>query len=105
MKLEAMSDSAILAELGQRVQRQRLNRNVAQADLATKAGVSRRALQNLENGGACTLGLLIRILRALHRLDAFEAFLPEPGLSPVQLVKLRGHKRLRASRPRRAARR
>lgn len=104
MKLDVMSDRTILAELGQRVQRERLNRNMAQAELATLSGISRRALQNLEGDGACTLGLLIRILRALGRLDAFEAFLPDPGLSPVQLAKLRGRERLRASRPRRAAR-
>lgn len=96
MNFEAMSDRAMLAEAGRRVQRERLNRNMAQVALARKAGVSRRALQNFEAGRACTLTLLIRVLRALEKLDALNAFLPEPGLSPVQLAKLKGRERRRA---------
>ena len=95
--LRDMSDAALLAELGRRVQRARLNRNMAQAVVATQAGISRRALQHFEAGTGCTLGTLIKVLRVLERLDALDAFLPEPGLSPLQLVKLQGHERQRAS--------
>ena len=98
--VSGMSDSAILAELGRRVQRERLNRNVAQADLAAKAGVSRRAVQHFEAGFGCTLGTLVRMLRALGRLDALDSFLPEPGISPLQLAKLKGRPRQRTSRAR-----
>ena len=96
MNFEAMSDRALLTELGRRVQIQRLNLNLTQTELAEKAGISRRALQNLEGGHVCTLALLIRALRALGRLDALDAFLPEPGLSPLQLAKLKGRERKRA---------
>lgn len=98
--VSGMSNSAILSELGRRVQRERLNRNIAQADLAAKAGVSRRAVQHFEAGFGCTLGTLVRLLRALGRLDALDSFLPEPGLSPLQLAKLKGHPRQRSSRAR-----
>jgi hypothetical protein len=53
-------------------------------------------LQKIESGQSCALTLLIRILRALGRLDALDAFLPEPGLSPIQLAKLKGRERQRA---------
>lgn len=92
-----MSDQAALDELGRRVQIHRLNMNLTQAAVAEKAGVSRRALQKLESGESCTLLVLIRILRALGKLDALDAFLPEPGLSPLQLAKLKGRERKRAS--------
>lgn len=95
--MDAMSDQAILAELGQRLQRERLNRDLTQADLAKKAGVSLRALQYLETGCSCTLATLIRILRALGSLANLDGFFPDSGPSPLQLAKLRGKERKRAS--------
>jgi len=101
MNFEAMTDKAVLEELGRRVQAHRLNANLAQAEVAQKAGISRRALQNLESGRVCTLSLLIRVLRALGKLDQLGTLLPESGPSPIQLAKLRGHERQRASGRRR----
>ncbi|EXF58008.1 hypothetical protein J502_0927 [Acinetobacter sp. 1294596] len=40
---------------------------------------------------------LIAILRALEMLDEINSFLPEPPLSPIELLKLRGKIRKRAS--------
>lgn len=96
MNFQGMSDKAILAELGQRIQRERINRNRRQSEVASKAGVSRRTVQKLEAGLSFTVAVLIRILRALNKLDALDAFLPEPGLSPVQLAKFKGRVRQRA---------
>ena len=101
MKTETLSDSAALAEIGRRLQTHRLNLNLSQNAVAEKAGVSRRALQNMERGQSCTLALLGRTLRALGRLDALDSFLPEPGLSPMQLAKLKGRARQRAGGSRR----
>jgi putative transcriptional regulator len=97
MNLEIMSNKAILGELGGRLQRERLNRDMTQADLALKAGVSLRSLQYLEAGRPCSLASLIRIIRALGNLAALDAFFPEPGLSPVQLARMKGQERQRAS--------
>ena len=97
MNFGTMSDKAILAELGERVNRQRLNRNITQNDLAGQAGVARIVVQRLEGGRGCILENLIRILRALGLLEQLDAFLPEPGLSPLQLAKTRGRERRRAA--------
>jgi len=97
MNMETMGDKAILGELGGRLQRERLNRNMTQTELASKAGVSLRSLQYLETGRPCTLASLIKILRGLGNLAALDAFFPEPGLSPVQLARLKGRERQRAS--------
>ena len=100
MNIGAMSDQAVLAEIGHRLQVHRLNLNLTQAAVAEKAGVSRRALQKLESGESCTLAILMRVLRAVGKLDALQTFLPEPRLSPLQLAKLKGRERKRASRGR-----
>lgn len=99
MDLKDMGDKAVLAEIGDRTNRQRLNRNITQVDLARRAGVTRIVVQRLENGHGCNLESLIKILRSLDLIDQLDAFLPRPGISPVQLAKLKGNERLRASRP------
>ena len=103
MKTETLNDSAVLGEIGRRLQIHRLNQNLSQTAVAEKAGVSRRALQKLEGGQSCTLALLVRVLRAVGSLDALDAFLPEPGLSPILLAKLKGRERKRAGGRRKRA--
>jgi putative transcriptional regulator len=100
MDFKAMSNIAVLKEIGQRISRHRLNRNITQMELAYKAGVTRIVVQRLENGLGCNLESLIRILRPLDCIDQLNSFLPEPGISPLQLAKLKGHERVRASHPR-----
>jgi putative transcriptional regulator len=43
----------------------------------------------------------LRVLRALDVLDQLDAFLPDPGISPLQLVRMQGRERQRASGRRR----
>jgi len=97
MEFESMSDKAILQELGERLRRVRLNRNLTQADLARQAGIGRRTLQKAEEGEVTTLETLIAILRGQGRLDQLDQFLPEPPASPVQLARLQGEERQRAT--------
>jgi transcriptional regulator with XRE-family HTH domain len=101
MNFSTMSDRAILAEIGERISRQRLNRNITQNDIAIAAGVARIVIQRLEGGRGCTLENMIRVLRVLGLLEQLDAFMPEPGLSPVQLAKHKGRERLRAAGSRR----
>jgi transcriptional regulator with XRE-family HTH domain len=90
-------DEAILRELGERLTRLRLERNLAQAELAIEAGVSKRTIERMEAGGATQLVNLVRVCRALGLVEGFEALLPEPVPSPVAQLKLRGRQRKRAS--------
>lgn len=97
MNTAELSDKAVMAVIGARIQRERLNQNTTQTNLATRAGISVRTLRSLENGENLTVETLIRTLRALGRLGTIDSFLPEPGVSPLQLAKLQGRKRQRAS--------
>lgn len=96
MDLAGLSDKAVLSLVGERIQRERLNRNLSQVELAERAGVAARTLRYLEAGGQTTVETLVRILRALGKMDALDSFLPKPGLSPLQLAKLKGRERKRA---------
>lgn len=96
-----MNDAAVLREIGHRLRRERLNSDLSQAELAGRVGLARKTIQNAEDGRNCSLETMIRMLRGLGRLDQLDAFLPDPGPSPVQLAKLKGKERQRASGSRR----
>jgi transcriptional regulator with XRE-family HTH domain len=96
---DALSDDAVLAELGARVARHRLERNLTQDALATEAGVSERTLIRVEHGRSTQAANLMRILRALGLTGNLDALIPEPPPSPIQQLKLHGRRRRRASPP------
>ena len=98
MSIYGMSDRAILKEIGRRLKRKRLNRNLSQQKLADKAGINRTTVQAIEAGTPSGTLTLIGLLRALEALDELNSFLPDPGLSPLQLAKMKGKERRRASR-------
>lgn len=97
-----LSDRAVMALIGQRIQKERLNQNMTQDELAVRAGIGARTVRSLEAGRKPTVETMIRALRVLGRLGTIDAFLPEPGLSPLQLAKLQGRERQRASGRRQA---
>jgi len=94
-----MSDGAILNELGLRISRYRLNKNMTQDALAAEAGVSTATIQRAESGASIQLLKLIRILRALNLIENIESLAPELAVSPLQQLKMRGKIRQRASTP------
>jgi transcriptional regulator with XRE-family HTH domain len=90
------TDAVILAELGGRFARIRLERNLTHAQLATQAGVSKSTVERLESGAVATqLSSFIRICRVLDVIERFDLLLPEPLPSPVAQLKLGGKKRRR----------
>lgn len=91
------SDETVLAELGQRLRRTRLERNLSQVELAEEAGVERKAIQRVEAGESVRSTSLVRLLRALGLIEALDRLVPEPPASPIELVRLRGKQRQRAS--------
>ncbi len=93
-----MSPSAVTEELGHRLKQARLNTNLTQAEVALKAGMTRRAVLEAEKGKV-QLEKFVAILLALNMGDQLNTFLPVQEISPLQLVKLKGRQRQRASKP------
>jgi len=93
-------DESVLTELGQRLARERLNRNLTQAALADEAGLSLSTVKRLEAGASTQFVAVIRILRVLGLLDNLSGLLPEPSLSPIDALARRGGTRQRARGPR-----
>ncbi len=97
MDFYILSDSAILTELGDRLRALRLRKNITQQELAEKAMLSLNSIKSLELGKG-KISTLIAVLRELRALDTLDSFIPDLKISPVQLAKLQGRKRLRASK-------
>src|SRR5690625_749768 len=89
-------DATVLAELGRRLARRRLDLDLTQAAAAKEAGVSKRTVERMEAGATVQLSSFIRLLRALDLLDTLDRLLPEPGPRPLDLLKLKGRQRRRA---------
>ncbi len=97
MKIDSSaSEKVVLETLGGRIRQERINQNLTQIALATKAGVGRVVVQRLERGKGCALGAFIKILRSLGHLTQIDLLLPEPGTSPLLLARSKKPERMRA---------
>jgi len=97
MAFENRSPAAIAEELGDRLRNARLNADLTQAEVASRAGLSRPTVVAAERGRV-QLANLVAILVAMGMLNQLDVFLPVQEISPLQLAKLRGRERQRASR-------
>lgn len=99
MKIQnQLSDKSVLEEMGRRLARQRLSLGLTQGEVASRSGLGKRTVERIETGEAAQMESVIRVLRTLGLLDRLDILLPEDaGLRPMELLKLKGRERLRAS--------
>lgn len=88
------------AAVGEQLRALRVNRNIDQKTLAERAGVSLRALRNLEGGTGTTLRTLVRVVRALDRQGWLRTVGPVATINPLMLTRAT-QPRQRASKSRR----
>ena len=92
------TDEFLLQELGTKLARARLAKNLTQAQLAAQAGIAPRTLSRIERGsGASLVSAFIRVCRALGLLGRFMAIVPDPAPSPMEQLRMHGRQRRRAS--------
>lgn len=98
MKLTSqLTDDAILAELGQRLARRRIELQLTQAEAAQQAGIGKRTLERLEAGESAQLSSLLRLLRVLELVPQLDQAIPAATPGPMELLRHRGKMRQRAS--------
>lgn len=79
------SDGVILKELGERIRRLRLRRNITQEDLAARTLLAVGTIKSLEAGKA-KLSTLVAVLRELGALDHLDSFIPPVTISPIKML-------------------
>lgn len=93
------SSQHLEAEIGRRLERLRLARNVTRAALAREAGVSTNTVGRLEKGQGASLETLIRVMTALRLQGHLAALVPDASVSPLERVGLSSPNRRRARPP------
>ena len=96
MDFYILSDKGIEEELGQRIKALRLRKNITQKKLAEATTLSINTIKALESGRG-KLSALIAVFRELEALEQLDNFIPEISISPMQLAKMHGKVRKRAS--------
>lgn len=96
---DTQTPDQVLKELGRRLEYERLSRNISQAELAGRTGLSRRTIVRMEGGKPFRADALAAVLLQLGIQDRLEVVLQEPGLSPMQEARMEA---LRGRMPRRA---
>lgn len=95
------SASQILAEIGDRLRRQRLAAMITQQELAVRAGIALSAVKKIESGANVTTQSLIKVLQALALTeDLTDAFTLKVTTSIAELERAELAQRKRARPPR-----
>jgi transcriptional regulator with XRE-family HTH domain len=98
---EIMTDATVLAELGRRLARHRLERNWTQAEIAAEAGVGQATVQRAERGDSIQMTSMIKLLRALGLLTGLDDAVPESIDLPIAQLEREQRKTRRRARHRR----
>ena len=94
---EGMTVDAILGELGQRLEKKRLDMNMSQAALARESCLSKRTVERIEAGRDSQVSSFIRVLRVLRLVSGIDTLVPLPIPSPLALLKQKEGERRRSS--------
>lgn len=88
-------------EVGRRLARRRLARNVTQRAVAEDAGIGLRTLRRIEAGEPSSFDSLLRVVVALDLADDLLNAVPAEEIRPIERVDFGGRERRRASSRRR----
>jgi transcriptional regulator with XRE-family HTH domain len=95
-----LTDKAVLREIGERLERRRIDAGLTQAELAEEAGISKRTVERIEAGHSTDFVMLLRLLRVLKLLEPLDQWVPDRPQSPLVLLKSRGRVRKRVGHAR-----
>ena len=93
-----MSPDELQVVFGKQLRELRISKNLDQVSTAERAGISEKALRNLEAGRGSSVETLIRVLKALDSLDGLRLLAPRPSVSPLALLRHSGAARRRVRR-------
>ena len=99
--VSTLTDMVVLREIGDRLERRRIDAGLTQAELAEEAGISKRTVERIEAGHSTDFVLLIRTLRVLKLFETLDQLVPDLPQSPLMLLKGRGRAPKRVGHSRR----
>lgn len=97
LQFELASPDEIAREFGNRIRAHRLAENLQQRELASRAGVSERALRNFERSGHGSFDLFLRVAMALGLVESMSNLF-ELKPKSIKAMEQASQRRQRASR-------
>lgn len=94
--IDTMTPGSLCSELGARLAKVRLSRNITQETLAREAGIGLRTLRRLEAGHSCALDSFLRIVITLGMTDHLLSTIPAQDIRPIERISARRSERKRA---------
>jgi putative transcriptional regulator len=98
MDWQEYTDKQIVSKLALRIKDYRIRKQYTQKELSIKSGVSLNSIQKVEQGEMVSMRVLLPVLRALNLAGNLEALVPDVSVSPIQLLKNQGQKKLRVKK-------
>ena len=83
---DTSTDREIMAEIGARLRSLRKAQGMALSEVASQTELNKSTVSRAEGGKNPTLLTILRLLRVFGRIEALDGFIPEPGLSPMELL-------------------
>src|SRR4029077_4863304 len=96
-----LTDKAVLHEIGDRLERRRIDAELTQAQLAEEAGISKRTVERIEAGHSVDFFMFLRVVGVLKLLEALDQLVSDLPQSPLVLLRGRGRARKRVGHSRR----
>lgn len=84
--MESVVVDQMLVEVGDSIRQLRLHRNLTQAVVAERSGISFGAYRNLESGEGVSLRSFLAVCRTLGKTDWMRT-LPPPMISPMEILR------------------
>lgn len=87
MTLQFKTPEQLADFLGGRLRKLRIMHRLTQVEVAERAGVSERAVRDLENGAGSKVDTLLRVLKAVQSVDALDGIAPDIGVDPIAMLR------------------
>lgn len=83
MDIYALTDKAILVQVGLKLKEIRIEKNISQGELAKASGLSAFSISQMENGHNTSILSLVMVLRALNKLEILDEILKD---KPIRIA-------------------
>ena len=100
-----LNERELAGEIGSRLARIRLSRNIKQDTLAESAGINVRTLRRIEAGHPSTFESFLRVAKALELDDHLLTAIPSHDIRPIERVESRRGTERQRARPKNLAER
>jgi len=74
--------------IGEQIKTLRVQKNLKQEELASRTGISKSALSNLENGKGSTVKTLVSVINVLGETAWLENLTSGAAISPIHILEL-----------------